>query len=174
MKPVDKATTAARQAATGGRAHCNDAARMATGIMDTLGVVEEEALVKEVGLERVEGRVKLREELPGTLQVGFANPGLGGGVDVGTGKEFAKVGVNEVLIAKEVLLLFPECIELCDCECAVDIKLTKSTTFLCIQVREDDFDQSGKVRIVGPAQQIATLGGCEFVPAGKQAVEFVG
>ena len=35
MKPLDKATTAARQAATGGRAHCNAAARMATGIMDT-------------------------------------------------------------------------------------------------------------------------------------------
>eukprot|EP00936_MAST-01D_sp_MAST-1D-sp1_P000488 g488.t1 len=35
MRPLDKATTASRQAVTGGRAHCHDAARMATGILDT-------------------------------------------------------------------------------------------------------------------------------------------
>ena len=35
MKPLDDVTKAARQAVTGGREHCNQAARMATGIHDT-------------------------------------------------------------------------------------------------------------------------------------------
>ena len=34
MKPIKKVTKAARQAATGGREHCSEAARMATGIQD--------------------------------------------------------------------------------------------------------------------------------------------
>ena len=34
MAPVNKVTAAARQAATGGRAHCHGAARTATGTMD--------------------------------------------------------------------------------------------------------------------------------------------
>ena len=35
MKPLDDVTKAARQAVTGGLEHCNQAARMATGIHDT-------------------------------------------------------------------------------------------------------------------------------------------
>ncbi len=118
----------------------------------------DQALVKEMGFERVERGRKSVGEFPGAVEVGFTNGGRGGHVFVGSGEEFGEVGLDVVFVVEEVLRADEELLELGFGQRTMDGKLTEASALVAFEVGEDEISETRKIGEGGTGEEMAKLG----------------